>query len=146
MSDVGDEATPIDQRETPRSVTPFLAAAGVALVVLVAAVVLALARPAERNVTDSDRLITAVHDFATAQTGADPALRAGAACPGFDPARSPLGPDVVGKKVEIATMKDPSIDGDRAKVAVTSKVDGREATGTWYLTRTGGVWRVCDHP
>src|SRR5438105_2639704 len=91
------EVSPVDQREPVRSAVPFIAAAAVAVLVVVGIVVAALLRPAEKNVTDSDRLASAVREFATAQGGSDTARLAATACTGFDQARSPLGADAAGK-------------------------------------------------
>ncbi|WP_153348295.1 Rv0361 family membrane protein [Nocardia aurantia] len=152
MTTPDEEPVVIDQREKTRSALPFLAAFAVALVVLVAVVVLKATRPAERNVTDSDKMATAVRLYADAWNSADPAKLAAATCAGFDPARSPLAavagnpaqPAAAGKKIDLVRLADPSIDGDRGKVTVTESVDGKETTGTWALTRSDGVWRVCD--
>ncbi|MCX4098941.1 hypothetical protein [Nocardia sp. alder85J] len=143
MSAPDEQPVAIDQREKTRSAVPFLAAFGLALLVLVAVVLLETLRPAERNVTDSDKMATAVHDYTQAWNAADPAKLAAAVCPGFDPARSPLAA-AAGKKADLVRLTDPSIDGDRGKVTVTDSVDGKESTATWALTRSGGVWRVCD--
>jgi hypothetical protein len=142
MSTPDEEPVVIDQREKTRSALPFLAALVLALVVLVAVVVLETTRPAERNVTDSDKMATAVRDYTDAWNAADPAKLAAATCAGLDPARSPLAA-ATGKKVDLVRLADPSIDGDRGKVTVTDSVDGKESTATWALTRSGGVWRVC---
>ncbi|WP_155981987.1 hypothetical protein [Nocardia sp. BMG111209] len=143
MTTPDEEPVVIDQREKTRSALPFLAAFAIALVVLVAVVVLEATRPAERNLTDSDKMATAVRDYADAWNAADPAKLTAAACAGFDPARSPLAA-AAGKKVDLVRLADPSIDGDHGKVTVTGSVDGKESSGTWSLTRSGGVWRVCD--
>ena len=138
------DATPIDQNEAVRSPVPFIAAAVIALLVIGGVLIAAVLRPAEKNVTTSDRLATAIQNFATAQSGTDPARRAATACSGFDPAHSPLGPDAAGKKFEIVRMTDPTANGRRAKVTVTSSVDGHESTSTWNLTQTGNDWFVCS--
>ncbi|MFF0493831.1 hypothetical protein ACFYTQ_32830 [Nocardia sp. NPDC004068] len=138
------EPTPIDQRETTRSPVPFIAAAVLAVLVIVGIVLLAVLRPAENNVTDSDRVAIAARNFATAQADSDAKRRATTACAEFDAAKSPLGPDAVGKHVEIAGVRDTVIDGDRARATVTSRVDGRERTATWNLVRAGDHWLVCN--
>ncbi|GAB2701588.1 Rv0361 family membrane protein [Nocardia thraciensis] len=143
MDEAPEHAPAIDQRETTRSVIPFVAAAVVAVLVIGGIVGLALARPVENNVTDSDRIAVAVRNFATAQADSDAARRATTTCPGFDERRSPLGPDALGKQVEIAKVADTGIDGDRATAAVTSAIDGRESTSTWNLARIDGAWLVC---
>ena len=148
MSDAetaGDTA-PVDQREPVRSLVPFIAAVVVAVLVVIVIVVLEMARPAEKNLTDADRIANAVHAFVNAERDSDPAKRAGTVCPGFDEARSPLGPDAAGRNIEIDGLKDPLPDGNRAKVTVTSKVDGKSATTVWNLTRPNGAWLVCDRP
>ncbi|MFJ1459435.1 hypothetical protein [Nocardia sp. N2S4-5] len=141
-----DEPTPIDQRDSIKSPVPFLAAAVVAVLVLAGIVALALTRPAEKNLTDADRVAIAARDFATAQADSNADRRATTACRGFDAARSPLGPDAVGKEVEIVKVADTAVEGDHARAAVTSRIDGRETTSTWSLTRADGTWLVCDRP
>lgn len=140
------EPAPIDQGEPVRSLVPFLAATVVAVLVVVGIVIAALVHPAEKNLTDADRIANAVHAFVDAQRGTDSAKRAGTACPGFVQARSPLGPDAAGRDIEIDGLKDPRPDGNRATVTVTSKVDGKSATTVWNLTRPAGTWLVCDRP
>ncbi|WP_024801772.1 hypothetical protein [Nocardia sp. BMG51109] len=144
MTDDAHDPIPIDQRDTTRSAVPFLAAAAVAVVVIGGGVALALARPTEKSVTPEDRIGVAVGNFATAQADTDAERRATAACQGFDPNRSPLGPDALGKKVEIARITDTAVDGDRAHATVTSRIDGRETTATWTLVHSGGSWLVCQ--
>ncbi|MBF6329085.1 hypothetical protein [Nocardia transvalensis] len=139
-----DEPTPIDQREATRSAAPFIAAAVVALLVIIGVVVLALTRPAEKNVTEADRIAVAVRNFATAQGDDDAARRATTACGGFEAAKSPLGPDAVGKKVEIAKVADTEVTGDHAKATVTAAIGGREQTATWNLVKADDRWLVCN--
>ncbi|MBB5914170.1 hypothetical protein BJY24_003037 [Nocardia transvalensis] len=141
-----DDPTPIDQRDTSRSPVPFLAAAVVAVLVVGGIVALAVARPVENNVTDSDRIAIAARNFATAQEDSDAARRATTACAGFDAGRSPLGPDAVGKKVEIVRVTDAVPEGDHARATVTSRIDGHETTSTWNLARGDEGWLVCDRP
>lgn len=137
-------ATPeIDQKEAVRSPVPFIAAALIAVLVIAGIVIAGIVHPAEKNVTTSDRLIAAIHNFATAQSGTDAARRAATACSGFDPAHSPLGPDAAGKKIDIVRMANPTVNGHRAKVTVTSSVDGHQNTSTWNLTQSGNDWLVC---
>ncbi|MQY23809.1 Rv0361 family membrane protein [Nocardia macrotermitis] len=137
-------ATPIDQREAVRSPVPFIAAAVIAVLVIGGVLIAAMLRPAEKNVTNYDRLVIAIQNFGAAQSGTDTARRAATACPGFDPAHSPLGPDAAGKKVVIVRTTDPTIDGKRAKVTVTSSVNGRESTSVWNLRQTANDWFVCS--
>jgi|GEM_PF-3140860 len=139
-----DESTVLEQREPVRSATPFIAAAVIAVLVLIGIVVLAVSRPAAKNLTDADKIANAVHAFVDAERGSDPAKRSATVCPGFTAARSPLGPDAAGKDIEIDGLKDPLTDGNRAKVTVTGKVDGKSATTVWNLTRPAGTWLVCD--
>ncbi|MFI5781031.1 hypothetical protein [Nocardia sp. NPDC051570] len=139
-----DEPTEIDQREAPRSAVPFIAAAVVALLLIGGVVLLGVLRPAENNVTDSDRVAVAIRNFATAQADSDAKRRATTVCPGFDAAKSPLGPDALGKQVEIANVRDTTVEGARARATVTSRIDGREQTATWNLSRPNDQWLVCS--
>ncbi|WP_157121704.1 Rv0361 family membrane protein [Nocardia miyunensis] len=137
-------ATPIEQKDAVRSPVPFIAAAVIAVLVVGGVVIAGMLHPAEKNVTTSDRLAAAIQNFAAAQSGTDAARRAATECGGFDPAHSPLGPDAAGKKIDIVRMTDPTANGKRAKVTVTSAVNGRETTSTWNLIQTGDDWFVCS--
>ncbi|RMI29338.1 Rv0361 family membrane protein [Nocardia stercoris] len=133
----------VDQADT-RSATPFIAAAVVAVLVLIGIFVAGALRPADRNVTQADRIADAVRNFALAQSDSDSGQLAANTCTGFDATRSPLGADT-GKRVEIVSVTDPNIDGDRGKATVTSKVEGGQpSTGVWNLVRQGSAWKVCD--
>ncbi|WP_405160193.1 hypothetical protein OG203_27645 [Nocardia sp. NBC_01499] len=139
-----DEVIQVDQTDK-RSVAPFIAAAVVAVLVLAGIIIGGLMSPAEKNVTEADKIAAAVRDFVEGSNKTDSVPPPGAGCPGFDPKRSPLaGRSGGGKTVEITKLVDPSVDGDRAKATVTTKVDGDEATATWNLTRSGDKWLVCN--
>ncbi|WP_227979343.1 hypothetical protein [Nocardia spumae] len=140
-----DPATPIDQRDTTRSAAPFLIAAAIAMIALIAVVVLAITRPAENNLTDSDRVAVAARNFATARSDSDAARRKTTECATFDEKKSPLGPDSVGKKYDIAGVDAVKIEGDHATAAVTSQIDGRKSVANWNFTREKGVWLVCGN-
>ncbi|MFE7743423.1 hypothetical protein [Nocardia sp. NPDC057455] len=138
-----DEIIRVDQTDK-RSAAPFIAAAVVAAIVLIAIVLGGVLSPAEKNVTEADRIVAAVRNFVDGANRSDAVPPPGTACLGFDASRSPLaGQDGVGKPVEITKIDNPIMDGDRGKATVTTKVDGRERTSTWNLTRSGGKWLVC---
>ncbi|AHH21986.1 hypothetical protein NONO_c72290 [Nocardia nova SH22a] len=141
-----DAATPIDQRETTRSAMPFLIAAVIAAVALIGVVVLALARPAENNVTDTDRVAVAARNFATARSDSDADRRKTTECANFDEKKSPLGPDSVGKKYDLAGVEAVKIEGDHATASVTSQIDGRKSVANWNFVREKGTWLVCGNP
>ncbi|MGW4326538.1 Rv0361 family membrane protein [Nocardia sp. NPDC004573] len=138
-----DEIVRVDQTDK-RSVVPFVAAAVVAAIVLIAIVLGGVLSPAEKNVTQSDRIAAAVRNFVDGANRSDAVPPPGTACRDFDASRSPLaGQDGTGKPVEITKIDNPMVDGDRGKATVTTTVGGREATSTWNLTRSGGKWLVC---
>ncbi|WP_280251157.1 hypothetical protein [Nocardia abscessus] len=138
-----DEIIRVDQTDK-RSAAPFIAAAVVAAIVLIAIVLGGVLSPAEKNVTEADRVVAAVRNFVDGANRSDAVPPPGTACQGFDASRSPLaGQDGAGKPVEITKIDSPMVDGDRGKATVTTKADGREATSTWNLTRSGGKWLVC---
>ena len=141
-----DSATPIDQRDTTRSAAPFLIAAAIAVIALVGVLVLAIARPAENNVTDPDRVAVAARNFATARSDSDADRRRTTECANFDEQKSPLGPDSVGRKYDIAAVDAVKIDTDHATASVTSQIDGRTSVANWNFTRDKGVWLVCGNP
>ncbi|MFF3221856.1 hypothetical protein ACFYV7_03585 [Nocardia suismassiliense] len=139
-----DEVIKVDQTDK-RSVAPFIAAAVIAVLVLAGIVIGGVLSPAEKNVTESDRIAAAVRGFVEGSNSTDLVPPPGTGCPGFDPKRSPLaGRSGGGKTVEITKLVDPKVDGDRAMATVTTKVDGDEATSTWNLTRSGDKWLVCN--
>ncbi|GAB2647729.1 Rv0361 family membrane protein [Nocardia goodfellowii] len=141
-----DEPIQVDQTDK-RSMTPFIAAAILAAIVLVAVFAGGLLSPAEKNVTESDRIAAAVGNYVGGRAQRDEVPAPGTACAGFDEAESPLaaqfGPG--GRKsVEIAKIEGQTVNGDRAKATVTTKADGKETTATWNLVRSDGKWLVCD--
>lgn len=139
-----DEVITVDQTDR-RSVAPFVAAAVIAVLVLGAIVLGGVLSPAEKNVTESDRITAAVRNFVEGSNSTDLVPPPGAGCQGFDPKRSPLaGRSGGGKTVEFIELNDPEVDGDRAKATVTTKVDGDQQTSTWNLTRSGDKWLVCN--
>lgn len=138
-----DEIIRVDQTDK-RSAVPFVAAAVVAAIVLIAIVLGGVLSPAEKNVTEADRIAAAVRNFVDGSNRSDAVPPPGTACQGFDASRSPLaGQDGAGKPVEITKIDSPMVDGDRGKATVTTKVDGQEKTTTWNLTRSGDKWLVC---
>ncbi|WP_433660240.1 hypothetical protein ACQPW1_46580 [Nocardia sp. CA-128927] len=144
QSPAEDEVIEVDQTDK-RSVAPFVAAAVIAVVVLGAIIIGGAMSPAEKNVTESDKIAAAVRNFVEGSNTTDLVPPPGTGCQNFDPKRSPLaGRSGGGKTVEITKLVDPAVDGDRAKATVTTKVDGDEATSTWNLTRSGGKWLVCN--
>ena len=141
-----DPAIPIDQREAPRSAKPFLIAVVIAVIAIVAVVVLALTRPAASNVTAADRIAVAAQSFAAARSDSDPERRASTECAAFDEQKSPLGPEALGKKVEIAGVDAVEVHGERATASVTSNIDGHGTVANWTLTQENGRWTVCNTP
>ncbi|WP_280494678.1 hypothetical protein [Nocardia asiatica] len=138
-----NEVIRVDQTDK-RSVAPFVAAAILAAIVLIAIVLGGVLSPAEKNVTEGERIAAAVANFVDGSNRTDAVPPPGTACQGFDPSRSPLaGQDGTGKPVEITKIDIPMVDGDRGKATVTTKVDGRETTSIWNFTRSGGKWLVC---
>ncbi|MEU1985055.1 hypothetical protein [Nocardia sp. NPDC019395] len=154
MSDSGpaDEPSAADPDATPprRTITPFAVAAVIAAVVLGGILLTGLLAPVEKNVTESDRIAGAVRDFGDVSSRYGPEPPREAVCPGFVPARSPfagrLQPGETGKDIEITKLGPIQINGETATVDVTSRVEGAEATSTWWLFHTDGEWRVCNQP
>ncbi|MFD0365371.1 hypothetical protein ACFQZZ_28380 [Nocardia sp. GCM10030253] len=142
----GDQVIEVDQTDS-RSAWPFIAAAVVAAVVVVAIVLGGLLSPAEKNVTEADRIAAAVRNYADARGRSDITPPPGVACDGFDEGKSSLAPQLggieTGKSVEITKIENPMVNGNRAKATVTTKVDGKETPATWNLTRSGDRWLIC---
>ncbi|MFE3446880.1 hypothetical protein ACFXNW_27935 [Nocardia sp. NPDC059180] len=148
-ADKGGE-TPADGQESDdstRSMVPFIVAAAIAAIVLAVIVISELVSPVEKNVTEADRVAAAVRDFGDASSRYGLVPPKEAACPDFDPKRSPMAGRLdegeTGKAIEITKLEDMKVEGDSATATVTSKVDGDEATGTWQLRRVDNEWLVC---
>ncbi|MGN2635471.1 Rv0361 family membrane protein [Nocardia takedensis] len=146
-SDADDEPIVVDQTDR-RSIVPFVAAAIFAVIVLVGIVAGGILSPAEKNVTQGDRIAAAAQNYASARNATDRVPPPGVACDGFDEAKSPLGAQLAGggsggTSVQIPQVADQTVNGDRAKAAVTVRVGDRESTETWNFTRAGDKWLVC---
>ena len=127
-----------------RSIVPFLLALGVIALIGIAIVVGGLLSPADKNVTESDRIKSAATNFVAAHNNNDAKALKLATCPTFDDKRSPLaGRD---GKVVISKVDEAVVDGDRAKAKVTTGIDGKsdDKTTTWDFHREDSNWRVCD--
>ncbi|UGT40814.1 hypothetical protein LTV02_33340 [Nocardia yamanashiensis] len=144
MSDVDDQPVPIDQDET-RTMLPFLVAAVVIVLVILGIVIAALVSPAEKNVTDSDRLAIAARTFTDSRSGTD-VIDKSTACSGFDEAKSPLAgkPGEQGGKYAYVKLVDPRVEGEKATALVTWRAGDRESTTTWHFSKQGSAWLVCD--
>ncbi|MBL1072857.1 hypothetical protein JK358_00445 [Nocardia sp. 2] len=144
MSDVDDQPVRIDQGET-RTLLPFLLAAGVIMVVIIGIVIAALVSPAEKNVTDSDRLAVAARNYTASRTGTD-VLDPTVTCPGFDPNRAPLKVPTgeMSATFDLLKLDAAEVNGDQATAQVTVRTNGVESTSTWHFARTDRVWLVCN--
>ncbi|APE37579.1 hypothetical protein BOX37_30715 [Nocardia mangyaensis] len=143
-----DQPIVVDQTDK-RSIVPFVAAAVVAIVVLIGIVLGGLLSPAEKNVTEADRLAAAVTNYIDARSRSELRPPPGVACPGFDEEESGLTQRLGGPESAVSIDKkgfaNPTVNGDRAKVDATVQVDGNDSMSTWTLTRVDGDWLVCTH-
>lgn len=143
-----DQPIVVDQTDK-RSIVPFVAAAVVAVIVLIGIVLGGVLSPAEKNVTQADRLAAAVTNYVDARSRSELRPPPGVACPGFDEEESGLGERLGGPESTVAIDRkgfaNPTVNGDRAKVDATVQIDGESATSTWTLTRVDGNWLVCTH-
>jgi hypothetical protein len=141
-----DQPIVVDQADE-RSIVPFVAAAVVAVIVLVGIVLGGLLSPAEKNVTEADRLQAAVTNYIDARGRSEQRPPAGVACPGFDEAKSGLterlGGPTSAVTVDHKGFDKATVNGDRAKIDATTEVGGNSSTSTWNLTRVDGAWLVC---
>lgn len=122
-----------------RTVVPIVAAFGVVALILIAIVVGGMLAPAEKNVTEADKVAVAVRDFVAARNSNDPNRVRAAVCPAFDEARTPL-PAV---QAELVRVEHAQVDNGRGTAEVTVKTGGTERTATWKLAHHDGRWRVC---
>lgn len=145
-NEADDQPIVVDQTDK-RSIAPFVAAAIVAVIVLLAIVLGGIFSPAEKNVTEADRLAAAVTNYLDARGRTEARPPQGVACPGFDEEKSglseKLGGAAPGKTVEKQGFSNATVNGDKAKIDATVRVDGAESTATWTLTRVDGKWLVC---
>ncbi|MFC8045167.1 hypothetical protein [Nocardia sp. NPDC057353] len=141
------EQQPNDPEPEVRSIVPFVAAGVVAVLVLVGIVLAGVLSPVEKNVTEADKMSAAVRNYADARGRTDAVPPPGTACDGFDEAASPLAEQLGGPEtrteIEVGALANPVVEGDRGRITVTTRVNGREATATWTLTRDGDRWLVC---
>ncbi|MCA2205490.1 MULTISPECIES: Rv0361 family membrane protein [Nocardia] len=144
----GSDDQPIEVDQTDkRSIVPFVAAAVIAVVVLISIVVGGLLAPAEKNVTEADRLAAAVTNYIDARSRTDQRPPPGVACPGFDEAKSGLterlgGPESAAT-IDKKGFANATVNGNRAKIDATVSVGGQSTSSTWNLTRVDGAWLVC---
>lgn len=141
------EQQPGDGEHEVRSIVPFVAAGVIAVLVLAGILIAGVLSPAEKNVTEADKIAAAVRNYADARGRSDMVPPPGTACPGFDEAASPLAEQLGGPEsstdIEVSALENPVVDGDRGRITVTTKVEGRVATATWTLAREGDRWLVC---
>ncbi|KAA0017079.1 Rv0361 family membrane protein [Antrihabitans cavernicola] len=129
--------------DDPRTVWPFVMAVVVIGLLVLGIVIVGLVSPADKNVTDADRIQVAVNNFVAAYNNNDDAQKRAAACSTFKKEKSPL-VEKTGK-VSVDRVEEAVVDGDRAKAAVTTKHDdAKDPVVTWNFTRTDGEWLVCD--
>ncbi|TSD94412.1 hypothetical protein FOS14_20525 [Skermania sp. ID1734] len=141
MSD--SDVTPIDNSHDDRSIWPFLAAAAVIVVIVLGVVLAELISPAAENITDADRVRTAVTNFVGFRNAGTDQQKRSAVCSGFDTARSPL--KGIDTKVDLGAVENIKITGDRAKADVVFTPEGKkEQRANWSLVRQNGKWLVCD--
>ncbi|MET9212367.1 MULTISPECIES: Rv0361 family membrane protein [unclassified Nocardia] len=141
-----DQPIVVDQTDK-RSIVPFVAAAVIAVIVLVGIVLGGLLSPAEKNVTEADRLAAAVTNYIDARSRSELRPPPGVACPGFDEEKSGLSERLGGPKSEVTIDKKgfdkATVNGDRAKIDATVRIGDTSSTSTWNLTRVDGNWLVC---
>ncbi|MFI8971842.1 hypothetical protein ACIGO9_03070 [Nocardia asteroides] len=141
-----DQPIVVDQTDK-RSIVPFVAAAVIAIVVLIAIVAGGLLSPAEKNVTEADRLAAAVTNYIDARSRSEQRPPAGVACPGFGEEKSGLSERLGGPKSAVTIDKKgfdkATVNGDRAKIDATVQIGDTPSTSTWNLTRVDGTWLVC---
>ncbi|WP_278261807.1 hypothetical protein [Nocardia sp. AG03] len=141
-----EEPVVVDQTDK-RSVVPFVAAAVIAVLVLIGIVLGGVLSPAEKNVTEADRLAAAVTNYIDARSRSELRPPPGVACPGFDEEKSGLTERLGGPKSAVTIdekgFDKATVNGDRAKIDATVRVGDAPSTGTWNLTRVDGTWLVC---
>ncbi|MCQ4118077.1 Rv0361 family membrane protein [Rhodococcus tibetensis] len=133
---------PEDPRRT--TATPFIAAVVLVVVILVAIVVGGMLSPADRNVTEADRITRSVADYIQAHNHDDADLQKSLVCSTWSADRSPL--EAREGEITLQGVDSPEVNGDRARadVRITAE-DGRgETTNTWQLIRSDDTWVVCN--
>jgi hypothetical protein len=141
-----DQPVVVDQTDK-RSIVPFVAAAVIAIIVLIGIVAGGLLSPAEKNVTEADRLAAAVTNYIDARSRSELRPPTGVACPGFDEETSGLGEQLGGPKSTVTIdgkgFENATVNGDRATIDAAIVVNGNPAASNWKLTRVDSAWLVC---
>ncbi|KIQ10854.1 hypothetical protein ASG56_13315 [Rhodococcus sp. Leaf7] len=128
--------------EPERSTTaaPIIAAAAVVVVVAVIIAVLSLTGSPDENVSDNQRVGTAVAAYVEATKSGDTAAVAALQCPGI--VNAPLAD--AGTEVELKNIEEVRVKDDTAEADVRVSLDGTEESLTWSATRVGDDWLLCS--
>ena len=135
------QVTDDEEQKWERTAVPFIAALAVVAVVIAGIIISQIISPAEGNVSDTEQIRIAVHEFVEARNSGDEERIRDTACAGFDDAWLA---DRTGN-LEVEKVSEADIDGDRATTDVTTKVDDKdEMTMLWTLVKQKDAWLVCN--
>ncbi|MDQ1182836.1 MULTISPECIES: hypothetical protein [unclassified Rhodococcus (in: high G+C Gram-positive bacteria)] len=132
----------MSSEEDPRPTTaaPFIAAAAVVVVVAVIIAILSLTGSPDENVSDNQRVGTAVAAYVEAVKSGDTAAVTALQCPGITDA--PLAD--AGTEVDLENIEEVRVKGDAAEADVRVSLDGSEQSLTWNAVRSGDDWLLCS--
>ena len=122
------------------SSAPIMAALVIVVVVIIGVVLLSVLRPADRNVTESDRVGSALVGYIDARKSGDAARIADTLC---TPSTSqPLASE--GNDLDLKTIDGVTVDGEAATTNITVEVDGSEINAAVDFRKVGEDWKVCS--
>ncbi|PXW35520.1 UNVERIFIED_CONTAM: hypothetical protein DES50_101466 [Williamsia faeni] len=151
----GKKAEPEVFDDERRTLWPFLVAAAIMVLVLVAIVLMQVLRPAEDRMTDQARVTHAVNDYYTAQNAINYASYRAVFCSAkLDSADFPTQEEFTSEnrdardadgKIEVSNISETVVNGDRATANVHWYREHKSETKITpiVLVNENGNWKVC---
>ncbi|MGU3437986.1 hypothetical protein ACNHUS_33865 [Actinomycetes bacterium M1A6_2h] len=123
-------------RNHAASSTPILAALLIAVVIIVGVVLVSVLRPADRNVSENDRVGTAVTRYVDARNDGN---LADVLC---SPTTSQPFSSENGE-MKLKMIDGIAVDGNTATADVTAEFGGEDISGRMSFTKSGDDWKLC---
>ncbi|GGF93955.1 hypothetical protein GCM10007304_04690 [Rhodococcoides trifolii] len=119
------------------SSTPILAALVIAVLLIVGVVLVSVFRPADQNVSENDRVGTAVTRYVDARNDGN---LADVLC--SPTASQPFSSE--NGEMKLKTIDAIAVDGAVATADITAEFGGEDIEGQMTFTKSGDDWKVCD--
>jgi hypothetical protein len=119
------------------SSTPILAALVIAVLLIVGVVLVSVFRPADQNVSENDRVGTAVTRYVDARNDGNLA----------DVLCTPSTPQPFSSEngeMKLKTIDGITVDGTTATADITAEFGGEDISGQMSFTKSGDDWKVCS--